>query len=427
MDKEHHAPALVYLVHNNALLAADLAQQIRCFGYEVVVVGDCDRLAAAASGRAPAALIIDLDHQQGMPLESAAVARIRQSSERRVPLLCLSGRNHFDACLAAVRAGADAYCARPVDATALVDHLDALIERREVQPYRLLAVGSDAATTGRYAELLRGPRIELMRLHRLMDVFKALGEYRPELVLVDVDTPRCSGRDLIRLIRQNSLYVDLPIVAVAHSGAPAQRIAAIEAGADDVLLPPLESDCLAASLAGRAERYRTLRGLIMRDSLTGLYNHSASKEHLAREIARARREQAPLSLAMIDIDYFKRVNDSYGHPVGDQVIRALSRLLVQRLRRGDIVGRYGGEEFVAILPATGAAAAAAALDQVREAFSGIRHRADEREFATTFSAGIADLTVSDDAAALSRAADTALYAAKHMGRNRVEIADLPGL
>ena len=157
----------------------------------------------------------------------------------------------------------------------------------------------------------------------------------------------------------------------------------------------------------------------MRDGLTGLYNHSATKEHLMREISRATRSESPLALAMIDLDFFKKVNDTYGHPVGDQVIRALSRLLQQRLRRGDIIGRYGGEEFVAILPGTTASAAAGVLEQIREVFSKIRHRADEREFTSSFSAGVTELTPDQDNDALFRVADSALYEAKHKGRNCV--------
>jgi diguanylate cyclase (GGDEF)-like protein len=157
----------------------------------------------------------------------------------------------------------------------------------------------------------------------------------------------------------------------------------------------------------------------MRDSLTGLLNHSALKEHLGHEVARARRNKLPLAVAMVDIDFFKHVNDSYGHPVGDKVIRALSRLLQQRLRRADIIGRYGGEEFAVVMPGSTAAAAAAVLDQVRSAFAGIRHYAGHQEFTVTLSAGVAQLDDAANADALLARADEALYQAKHGGRNRV--------
>ncbi|MBR7784473.1 GGDEF domain-containing protein, partial [Undibacterium luofuense] len=124
-----------------------------------------------------------------------------------------------------------------------------------------------------------------------------------------------------------------------------------------------------SSLSTRAERYRSLRALIMRDGLTGLLNHTAIKEQLEAEVLQAHRNGAPLALAMIDLDNFKKINDSYGHATGDQVLRTLARILRQRLRRTDIVGRYGGEEFAVIFPDTTASTARRVLDKVRQAFS----------------------------------------------------------
>jgi diguanylate cyclase (GGDEF)-like protein len=130
-----------------------------------------------------------------------------------------------------------------------------------------------------------------------------------------------------------------------------------------------------------------------------------------------------LSFAMIDIDYFKQVNDSYGHPVGDRVIKSLSRLLKQRLRTSDLVGRYGGEEFAVVLVDADGVTAMKVLDNIRDDFSQLRHLAEEKEFTVTFSCGIADVSQFPDATKLSDAADKALYKAKHAGRNRVMLAD----
>jgi len=171
----------------------------------------------------------------------------------------------------------------------------------------------------------------------------------------------------------------------------------------------------------RAERMRIIRSYMDRDSLTGLINHTKAEEQLDIAMERARRQGGSLSFAMIDIDNFKEVNDTYGHPSGDRVIMSLARLLQQRLRKTDVVGRYGGEEFAVILSDTAASNAAKVLDAIRLSFSRIKNQADGREFSVTFSCGIATFSGHGDAALLTSAADKALYEAKRDGRNRIVI------
>jgi diguanylate cyclase (GGDEF)-like protein len=126
-----------------------------------------------------------------------------------------------------------------------------------------------------------------------------------------------------------------------------------------------------------------------------------------------------MAVVMMDIDHFKQVNDTYGHPVGDQVIRSLSWLLKQRLRKQDILCRYGGEEFLIGLPHTDAEQAFTIMDRIRQDFSQIRHPFRDRHFLATVSAGISTYPLYQNGDSLIKAADEALYQAKREGRNRV--------
>jgi len=169
----------------------------------------------------------------------------------------------------------------------------------------------------------------------------------------------------------------------------------------------------------KIERYRALRRAMYHDSLTGLLNHSSGKNTLDMVLSGVAHEGGFLSVAMMDIDHFKQVNDTYGHPVGDQVIRGLSWLLKQRLRKQDILCRYGGEEFLIGLPHTDGEQAFAMVDRIRQDFAQIRHPYRDSHFLATASGGIATFPLHQTGDALIKAADEALYHAKRDGRNRI--------
>jgi diguanylate cyclase (GGDEF)-like protein len=195
-------------------------------------------------------------------------------------------------------------------------------------------------------------------------------------------------------------------------------------GGDDFLTKPLRPDYLVSAVTSRIERYRQLRALMVRDSLTGALNHSTIKEFLNQELSRAGRQQTALSFVMIDLDHFKSVNDTYGHAAGDRVLRSLAHLLKKRLRHHDIVGRYGGEEFSVVLPATTGTMALKIMDELRADFAMVLHQSNDADFSVTFSCGIADFPRFETLGEISEAADKALYQAKQEGRNRVILATL---
>lgn len=168
----------------------------------------------------------------------------------------------------------------------------------------------------------------------------------------------------------------------------------------------------------------SLRELAYRDGLTGLYNHRYFQKVLASELQRGERYGRPLALLMLDIDHFKRVNDTFGHPVGDDVLKEVSGVLVRLVRSCDIVARYGGEEFAIILPETGSKGARVLAQRIRRGVEQERLVSNGHPIAVTVSVGLADTDMSAfplDRVALIECGDQALYMAKHNGRNRVEL------
>ncbi|NMO23636.1 diguanylate cyclase, partial [Pyxidicoccus fallax] len=175
-----------------------------------------------------------------------------------------------------------------------------------------------------------------------------------------------------------------------------------------------------------ARRREELLALSRTDALTGLFNRRYFEERLNEEFARSRRYGSPLSLVMLDIDHFKRINDTYGHPFGDQVLKAVAHTSRSRLREVDLLARYGGEELIALLPETGPEDALKVCERVREAIAALELEeacpgGAPRPVRLTASLGVATVPAADltSAEALLRAADISLYAAKGAGRNRV--------
>ncbi len=408
---------LLYLLEPKAHDNQYVVCQLENYGYQVQSFAGIAALQQAIRQTRPAVLMVDMPGDDDLQ----ALLQIQADVALKIPCLFFGCNGSFESRLNAALADADGYFVKPVNIVALNERLDKLIRKLEKLPYRILIIDDDAFVTDFYGAVLKSAGMEVQTLQHLPDIFDVLTEFRPELLLVDVSMPQCSGIHLAKIIRQEALYLDVPIVFLSTESNLEKQLDAIAAGADDFLTKPLPSPHLISSISSRVERYRSLRDLILRDSLTRLYNHSTIKEQAAVEVERARRYGKPLALAMLDLDYFKNVNDNYGHQVGDNVIRSLAQILEKMLRRVDVVGRYGGEEFAVIFPETTALGAMQVLEKLRASFAKIKHHSLDHQwyFEVTFSAGVVELTDNVDASTLFAQADKALYAAKHAGRNRI--------
>ncbi len=413
---------IIYFLESESGLGDTLVADLEPFGYRVSPFQGMNALSRALDGEIPAAAILDVSFPRDLRSLASLAADVRAAGRRSLPLLLVSNAEDPDARLAAVRAGGDAFLTKPLNVVSLVDQLDRLTWRQPAVPYRVLVVDDDELICRRYALVLRHAGIEVATASNAVEAMDLLESFQPELILLDLYMPGCSGLELAKVIRQHDAYLGTPIVFVSAEEDVTRQFDALRIGADDFLTKPLSDERLIAWVRIRASRARALTVLMDQDSLTGLLVHTRIKEQLAADVARAQREDRPLSFAMIDVDHFKQVNDLFGHLLGDHVLKSLARLLRQRLRQADTVGRYGGEEFALILPGCTVEDAGAVLEEIRQRFEGLSHGRGSDDFQTTFSAGVAGLPGAADAADLIRAADAALYRAKHAGRNRVVVA-----
>jgi diguanylate cyclase (GGDEF)-like protein len=278
------------------------------------------------------------------------------------------------------------------------------------------------------------------------DALRLSLKYDFALILLDVQMPGMNGFEVARLIRSNPKTNHFPIIFVtAGMKDLLDQIEGYETGAVDYLMKPFEPVILRSKVKVFQELYQqrkviekfysnleqivdertaelkeaneTISRLAATDELTELFNRRYFNERLAAGISAARRHDYPLSMIMIDLDHFKVVNDTFGHNEGDKVLRAFADLLREMIRVEDVAARWGGEEFIIILPHTSSDAAAALAERIRIAFE--QQSGCVTQISLSASFGVVQLHDTDDAEALIRRADDALYQAKHEGRNMV--------
>lgn len=420
-NKTNSESRLVFLIEDDLKLAEELVLQLNPYGYVVRTFHSTHGVKEAINATPPDAIISDVMLKEGMQAGPKLIAEIKQEHSENLPVIFVSAQDNLKTRLQTVRAGSSAYLTKPLDVGSLIDTLDKLTTQEHADPYRIMIVDDSQTLASFYATTLESVHMETQIVTNPLTIFDSIEEFNPELILMDMYMPECTGIELSSVIRQQPTYLSIPIVYLSAETNIGKQLDAMSMGGDDFLTKPIIPAHLISSVTSRAERYRTLRSMMIRDSLTGLLNHTAIKERLDVELFRAKREKSPLSFAMIDIDHFKSVNDTYGHPTGDRVIKGLSRLLQQRLRKSDVIGRYGGEEFAVILPNTTHDTAQRVLDELRDGFSQIKHKSDSIEFSISFSCGIASSAHTDNPVKLNDSADKALYQAKKYGRNQVTI------
>lgn len=418
------SPRRIFLCEDDPEQAEELKVQLSYFGYEVTVFNTLADFRVAMQQTVDVVILMDISFPDNNLGGIEVIKEIQAGRDTPFPVIFITVHDEFAVRLEAARAGGIAYLNKPVNIGKLIDKLDVLTSTLTTLPYRVMII-DDSVDITTYSEILEQAGMVSTVVHNPLDVIKTLLEFAPDLILIDLYMPKCNGMDLAKVIRQLDAFVSIPIVFLSAEIDLDKQLVAMSLGGDDFLAKPILPQHLISSVNSRIRRSLILRSLVLRDSLTGLFNHTAIKNELEREVVRSKRHGTPLTFAMIDIDHFKQVNDTYGHPIGDRVIKSLARLLKQRLRASDLVGRYGGEEFAVILVNIDKATALQVLDTIRKDFSQLRYLADRKEFTVTFSCGIVDISQFRDVTKLIEASDKALYNAKHAGRNQIVLSDAP--
>jgi diguanylate cyclase (GGDEF)-like protein len=254
---------------------------------------------------------------------------------------------------------------------------------------------------------------------------------RPDLVLMDLFLPRLDGFGALEALRADPATADVPVILVSGRGDDRTRVRSLDLGAVDFLQKPYSERELRARIERTlrlSRRQSQLQALADTDPLTGLANRRAFLARLEQEVKRARRYGTPLACIMVDLDHLKPVNDRFGHAAGDRAISSLAAVLRSELRETDFGARYGGDEFVMLLPHTTAAEGRALAERVCERLPEAGFDVGTQRIDIQASFGVAELpegSPTESAEGLVRNADAALYAAKRSGRAGVAVHGAP--
>ena len=410
-------PRLIWIVvaPGKREMVAALRRQIDFFGFLTREIAWDDPLPV---GDAPLAVLF-MPKSEVATVEHRKIARIRTHCAAS-QLIYFGGEPTIDKIVALMRSGVDIAIPPKDGAAAVLDCILDLVPHFEQEKYRVLVVEDSPVAVALIRRTLDENGIDSRAISDPGRLLDELQSYGPDLILMDMYMPRFNGVEATRVLRQMSAHRSLPVIYLSSESDVGMQIEALRLGGDQFISKPFNPVLLAAIIKTKIKRFHESRRSFLYDGLTGLLNHTMIKSALSSMVEKI--GSAPLTVVMIDIDHFKSINDTYGHPAGDLVIRSLAWLLKGRLRSSDLIGRYGGEEFLLALPDIEPDHALSVIEQIRKDFSSLPHTHAKGELFSTFSAGIASWPDFSSAQTLIEAADFALLEAKRQGRNRIQKA-----
>ena len=344
----------VVLVDDDQAIVEVLSQQLMALGFDVHGFTDASLALNAIGDLAPAGVIMDVQFAEGeefgFQVAEAMVSRLRY----RPGTVYMSADNSMKMRQWAVDAGGDAFFSKPVNVPALAQLLELFAARRdeETKSGRVSIIEDDEQIAQFYANLLRGSGFDVDVVHDSTRALERVLDFRPDLVLMDMQMPEFDGIQLTNILRQHETLFDIPVLFLTSETDPKTHRRALRAGGDAILQKTDDPDLLVSIVSNRITRFRRVSATLTLDPLTRMLNRPTLMERVNFELQRAQRDGQAFCIGVLDIDGFKQFNEDHGRHAGDAVLRQVTEMVRGRLRRADVVGRYGGDEIMILMPST---------------------------------------------------------------------------
>lgn len=408
------------IVDNNIDFIDNLIHEASLWGVQPWVATTPDEARDLVQKHAIDVVMLDINFTNDSS-ESVALLTELTRSQPQLPVIVVTDQDSLRQRVTALRAGARAFLQKPVTGSQVLATVTEQMGQETLPSARILALDDDPQILECLKAILTPWGFQLTLVADPVKFWDSLDQSPPDLMILDIEIPDFNGLELCQVIRNDPALHQFPILFLsAHTGPDIVR-RVFEAGADDYLSKPIIGPELVARILNRLERVRLLRTLAEVDNLTGLSQRHQSVKEFNRLLKLANRQQTTLCFALLDVDWFKHVNDNHGHDIGDQVLKTLGDYLRRAFRGEDVLARWGGEEFVVGLYGISKEAAVQRLSNVLQTFNQHGFLDGEKStFHVSFSGGVAEYPQDGkDIQSLYRFADKALYSAKAAGRNQI--------
>jgi diguanylate cyclase (GGDEF)-like protein len=414
------------IVDNDVVLTEKVKREAIAWGFQVEVATNPTAARRSISRHPSDVIVLDLTFRDSKENGLTLLAELAQR-DPRIPVLVLTARNQLRDRVEVAHLGGNVFLEKPIAPKEILKTVTQELQRTQKTEARILIVDDELLVLAALSNLLTPWGFQVRTLADPKQFWQTLEVSAPDLLILDIEMPDFSGIELCQVVRSDSRWSELPVLFLSSHNDAAIVYQVFAVGADDYVQKPIAGPELIARILNRLERTRILHRFAEIDELTGTATRRKFIQDLERLLHLAEHQNQPLCFMILDLDRFKHINDQYGHEVGDRVLSRLGKLLKQFFRSGDIVARWGGEEFVlGIYGITGDVGAKRLNDFLKTWCEQKFTAANNQTFHVTFSAGVAEY--SQDGANLQelyRAADAALYQAKAMGRNQVLVSSTP--